>query len=347
MKKPLSIRGPSNQSCLDLFCGPRQSRWLSGSLGRRENAFITTKSSSMGARNGGCVGNWGQKMSLKSKVSISMCLLLAVSLCIYAQVPSANSWDWGTHRFITQNAINVMPSSLSWFFTGYSSTIVSYCTLPDAWKSSDPYEQYRHWYHMDIPHDESDYADGVLPWAVEDNFNMLVQYLMENDWNHAAQLAGVIGHYIEDASMPLHATSDYNPGNNHTAYESRVDYQISIDNVNADVPGFVPHKLDNIFDSTMQLLEDSYSNTDVLSFYLEYNTLWNDEIKNLTENRLRTDIPMLANIWYTAFVQAGISSSPPSPQPSTHSRNYTPYIVGGVFAIAVISIVITLHMRRR
>ena len=186
--------------------------------------------------------------------------------------------------------------------------------MPDAWKSSDPYEQYRHWYHMDIPHDESDYADGVLPWAVEDNFNALVQYLRENDWDHAAQLAGVIGHYIEDASMPLHATSDYNPGNNHTSYESRVDYQISIDNVNADVPGFVPHKLDNIFDSTMQLLEDSYSNTDVLSFYLEYNTLWNDEIKNITENRLRTDIPMLANIWYTAFVQAGISSSPSSGQ---------------------------------
>jgi hypothetical protein len=219
--------------------------------------------------------------------------------------------------------------------------------LPDVWKSSDPYEQYRHWYHVDIPHGEDDYADGVLPWAVEDNFNALVQYLRENDWDHAAQLAGVIAHYIEDASMPLHATSDYNPGNNHTAYESRVDYQISIDNLNADVQGFVPYELDNIFDSTMQLLEDSYSNTDVLSFYLEFNTLWNDEIKHITENRLRSSAQMLANIWYTAFVRAGISPLPPSPQPSTHSTNYTPYIVCGILVIAVISIVLVLYIRRR
>jgi hypothetical protein len=200
---------------------------------------------------------------------------------------------------------------------------------------------------VDIPHDESDYADGVLPWAVEDNFNTLVQYLRENDWDHAAQLAGVIAHYIEDASMPLHATSDYNPGNNHTAYESKVDHEIRLDNVNADVQGFVPHKLDNIFTSMMQLLQDSYAHTDELSFYLEYNTLWNDEIKTITENRINTDIPLLADVWYTAFVQAGISTSPPSPQPSTHSRNYTPYIVGGVFALALISVVITLYTRRR
>jgi len=219
---------------------------------------------------------------------------------------------------------------------------VSYCTLPDMWKSTDPYEGYRHYCDSDIPHGESDLADGVLPWAVENNFNTLVQYLRENDWNHAARLAGVIGHYIEDASIPLHATSDYNPGGNHTAYESQVDYQISIDNVNADVPGFVPYKLDNIFNSTMQLLNESYSYTSVLNPYLRSGILWNDEIENITENRLRTGTQMLANIWYTAIVQSGIY-----PPPSTHSTNYTPYIAGGVLVIAVISIVITLYMRRR
>lgn len=271
-----------------------------------------------------------------------MCLLLVVSIYIYAQIPSVHSWEWGTHQFITQETDNIMPSSLSWLFTGYSSTIVSYCTLPDMWKSIDPYEGYRHYYDSDITHGESNSAVGVLPWAVEDNFNTFVQYLRENDWNHAARLAGVIGHYIEDASMPLHATSDYNPGGNHTAYESQVDYQISIDNVKADVHGFVPYKLDNIFNSTMQLLNESYSYTSVLNPYLRSDILWNDEIKNITENRLRTGTQMLANIWYTAIVQSGIS-----PPPSTHPTNYAPYIAVGVLVIAVISIVITLYMRRR
>ena len=288
-------------------------------------------------------------MSLKSKVSIPVCLLLAVSICIYAQVPSAHSWDWGTHHFITQNAIKLMPSSLNWFFDNYSGVIDNYCIMPDVWRSQGLETGYAHYYDSENPLEEHilNPSLGVLPWTVQDNFNMIVQALRENEWSQAAMIMGAMAHYIEDASMPLHATANYNPGSNHGRYESKVDSELSLDNVEVDVQGFVPHKLDNIFTSMMQLLQDSYAHTDELSFYLEYNTLWNDEIKTITENRINTDIPLLADVWYTAFVQAGISTSPPSPQPSTHSRNYTPYIVGGVFALALISVVITLYTRRR
>jgi len=287
-------------------------------------------------------------MSLKSKVSISVCLLLTVSICIYAQVPSVHSWSSETHQSITSTAIDRMPDNLSCFFSTYSDIIIEYSNKPDQWKYSDPYEQYRHWYHVNVNypygHDESDYADGVLPWAVEDNFNTFVQYLMENDWDHAAQLAGVISHYIGDASMPLHATSNYSPGGNHTTYESTVDSHL--DEINMIMSGFVPHELDNIFDSTMQLLNDSYSYVSVLSPYLEQGTLWNDNIKSMTENRLRTSAQLLADIWYTAAVQAGIPNQPPSPTPSATPTNYTPCIVGGVLAIVVISIVLVLYIRR-
>jgi len=165
---------------------------------------------------------------------------------------------------------------------------------------------------MDIPHDESDYEDGVLPWTVEDNFNAFVQYLKEDDWTRAAQLAGVIGHYIEDASMPLHATSNYAPNGHHGDFESKVDYEISIDNVNANVPGFVPYKLDNIFNSTMRLLSESYqfaeNKPDNLSYWLKNDILWNENIKRITENRLRTATQYLANIWYTGMVKAGLTN---------------------------------------
>jgi hypothetical protein len=186
---------------------------------------------------------------------------------------------------------------------------VSYCTKPDTWKSSDPNEGYRHYYDYDIPHGESQPGDGVLPWAVEDNFNTFVQYLRENDWTHAAELAGVIGHYIEDASMPLHATSDYWINGMHTTYESTVNSHRS--EMNMDMPGFVPHELDNIFDSTMQLLHESYgftsrTNPDNLSYWLALGISWNDSIKSITENRLRSATQYLANIWYTGMVQAGL-----------------------------------------
>jgi len=294
-------------------------------------------------------------MSLKSKVAVSIFLLLAVSICIYSQVPGVHSWSYTTHQFIATNAIYLMPGDLNWFFTTYSDTIVDYSNKPDSWKYSDNYEQYRHFYQLDVNpngHPESDYVDGVLPWAVEDNFNALVQYLKENDLEHAAQLAGVISHYIGDASMPLHATSDYNPSGNHVPFESTVDSQITKDNVNLDVSGFVPSTIDNIFSSTMQMLNESYSYTigsspSVLSPYLRSGVLWNDEIKNITENRLSSSVQLLADIWYTAIVQSGISSPTPV-QPSTHSTtNSTLYIEVGVLVIAVISIVIMIHIRRR
>jgi hypothetical protein len=269
-----------------------------------------------------------------------MCLLLTVSIFIYAQVPSVHSWSWETHQSIASTAIALMPHDLDWFFSTYSSTIENYSNKPDQWKYSDTYEGYRHYYDSDIPHGEDDYVDGVLPWAVEDNFNTFVQYLRENDWDHAAQLAGVISHYIGDASQPLHATSDYNPGGKHVSFETIVDSHL--DEINMEMPGFVPHELDNIFDSTMQLLNDSYSCTGSLSPYLEQGILWNDKIKDMTENRLRTSAQLLANVWYTGVVQAGVS-----PPPTAAPTNYTPYIVGGVLVVAVIGIVLVLYIRRR
>jgi hypothetical protein len=287
-------------------------------------------------------------MSLKSKVCISVCVLLVVSMCIYAQVPSAHSWDWGTHHFITQNAVKLMPSSLSWFFDNYSGVIDNYCTMPDEWRSEGLETGYAHYYDSENSLEKHilNPSLGVLPWTVQDNFNMIVQDLEENDWSQAAIIMGAMAHYIEDGSNPLHATLDYNPNGNHGRYESRVDSEINLDNIEIDVQGFVPHKIDNIYNSMTQLLQDSYSNAEELTFYLQYNTIWNSDIKTLTQNRLNTDIPLLADVWYTAFVQAGLATSPPTPQPSTNSRNYTPYIVGGVIAIAVIGVVITLYMRK-
>jgi len=260
-------------------------------------------------------------MSLKSKVPISICLLLTFSICIYsAQVSSVHAWAWDTHRFVDTKAIELMPDNLDWFFSTYEDIIVDYSVLPDQWKSIDPYEQYRHWYHVDDPEGENEYYrgglpnnwtmldKGVLPWAVEDNFATLVQSLEDENWEHAAQMMGVISHYIADASMPLHATEDYNPGGNHGAFEGTVDdhlYEITL-----DLSGYVPQELDNIFNSTMELLEESYGYVDVVSYYLNQDILWNDELKTIVENRLSSCTRLMANIWYTGMVQAGLVSPP-------------------------------------
>ncbi len=243
-------------------------------------------------------------------------IVAAITLVIFAysvQAPFVQAWGWTTHRFIVNEAKDVFSDGS--FFSVHYSTIYTYSTQPDAWKSSDPYEQYRHWYHVNYPHGEGEYWDGVLPWAVEDNFATLVQSLESGEWEQAAQLMGAIGHYTGDATNPLHATSDYSPGGNHGNYEGEVNnrlYEISI-------PDYVPQELGDIFDATMATLEGSFDFTDEdpeggvnLSDFLEQDILWNDTIRDITENMLRASTQFTANLWYTAMIQAGLTIQAPT-----------------------------------
>ena len=286
-----------------------------------------------------------------------MCLLLTVYLCIYfAQAPNAHSWAWDTHRFVDSEAIELMPDDLDWFFSTYEDIIVDYSVLPDQWKSIDPSEQYRHWYHTDEPDGENEYYrgglpddwamldKGVLPWAVEDNFTMLVQSLEDEDWKHAAQLMGVISHYINDASMPLHSIENYNPGGNHVAFEVTVDdhlYEIIL-----DTSGYVPHEVDNIFDSMMEFLEESYEYVADVSYYLNQDNLWNDELKVIVENRLSSCTRLMADIWYTGMVKANLTANPNDVRPESPSAEWL-LIAGVVGVIAVIGIGLAIYIKRR
>jgi len=243
-------------------------------------------------------------------------LLLAIALSIVFTIigaQGARAWAWDTHRFIVDEAENVFSDGS--FFSVHRATISNYSVKPDQWKSSDPHEQYRHWYHVDHPHGEDEYLEGVLPWAVKDNFVTLVQSLEDEDWQRAARLMGVISHYTADATMPLHATSDYNPGGKHVSYEIGVDGRLD----EVSIPEYVPQELDNIFDAAMATLEGSFDFTDEdpeggvnLSDFLEQDILWNDTIRDITENRLRASVQFTANLWYTAMIQAGLAIQAPT-----------------------------------
>lgn len=272
----------------------------------------------------------GEKMRARGVRRSSTVVLLssAIALSIVFTIMGAQgtrAWAWDTHRFISDEAVNVFSDGS--FFSVHRATISNYSIKPDQWKSSDPLERYRHWYHIDEPEGENEYYrgglpgnwvlldKGVLPWAVEDNFATLVQSLEDGDWERAAQLMGAVSHYTQDATMPLHATSDYNPGGKHVSYEIGVDDRLD----EISIPEYVPQELDNIFDAAMATLEGSFDFTDEdpeggvnLSDFLEQDILWNDTIRDITENRLRASVQFTANLWYTAMIQAELAIQAPT-----------------------------------
>jgi len=251
-------------------------------------------------------------MATHSSLVKAFILTTALFVAFSAEAWTVYAWGGTTHISIADNASRVFSSGS--FFSAYISTIKDYSTKPDQWKSTDPQEQYRHWYHVDIPHTREQYWEGVLPWALEDNFALLVQRLAARNWTGAAQLAGVVSHYIADASMPLHATSDYNPGGNHVAFESEVNNRLG--EISIPTSSYVPMEIENVFASAMAMLEESYGFTgytpDKLSYWLQLDVLWNSTLRSITENRLRSAVQLTANVWYTAMIRAGLTIQAPS-----------------------------------
>ncbi len=245
------------------------------------------------------------------RTTIALTIAVVIFACS-AQVLTVHAWGGTTHISVADNASRIFSSGS--FFSAYLATIKDYSTKPDQWKSSDPQERYRHYYHVDVPHTRQQYSEGVLPWTVEDNFALLVQRLIAKNWTGAAQLMGVISHYLADASMPLHATSDYNPGGNHGAFESEVNSRLN--EISIPTHGYLPFKVENVFAATMAMLEESYGYTgytpDKLSYWLQQDILWNSTLRDITENRLRSAVQLTANIWYTAMIHAGLTIQAPT-----------------------------------
>lgn len=228
--------------------------------------------------------------------------LFFVGLACLMQIPHANGWGWGTHRRVASEAVELLPENVGWVFSTHSTTIIKWSVMPDALKSSDPSERFRHWYHVDVPHDQGQYRDGVLPWAVENYFEDLVLSLGAGDWEEAARLAGKISHYIADASQPLHSTADYNPGGKHVSFESEVDMRL--DELDIEVPGYGPNEVD-VFGSTMELLRESFKAVGAVKDELLYgHSPWSPLLKEVSEKRLAHAIELTADLWYTAVLRA-------------------------------------------
>jgi len=50
---------------------------------------------------------------------------------------------------------------------------------------------------------------GLLPWTVNREFDRLVKAFRERDWTEARLAAAHLSHFVADATMPLHATHNY------------------------------------------------------------------------------------------------------------------------------------------
>lgn len=235
------------------------------------------------------------------RVSFAILVALALSSSSAALV---QGWGLKTHKFVAERAMGSLSDEP--FFNAFGDLIVEYSTYPDRWRGSDPSEKYRHFYDVDLSPDGVHPERGMLPWALADNYSMFVESLRAGDWERAGLLAGAIAHYTTDVTMPLHTTSEYNPGGMHVAFEDRVDGVLH----EVTIYDYEPRLLENVFQATVEVALESFGYTgyenDKVSYWLEQGVLWNDVLKGITENRLNVAVRLTADVWYTALADAGL-----------------------------------------
>jgi len=174
---------------------------------------------------------------------------------------------------------------------------------------------------------------GYLPYAIVENYEKLVNAFRfwrtaktaedrESARENAVYVAGVLGHYVGDSTMPMHLSVEYNgwldtsPNPKgytkdrgfHSRYEALyVDAAINEDAVRRKVQP--PQRLSNVWDAIKQNLIQSFSELEP-AYDMEKAGEFNPQQPRskgteFITNQLARASTMLGNLWYTAWLESG------------------------------------------
>lgn len=265
------------------------------------------------------------------------------------------AWGFYGHRMINKMAVFSMDGGAFGFYKKNIQYLVDHSTDPDMRRYVVAEEACRHYIDLDryekaLPIDtvpkywrtavdllgeDSLEAHGIVPWYIVFMTKRLEKAFEEKNVKLALKLSADLGHYVADASVPLHTCSNYNgqftgqkgihalwesriPENHATGFELLAGRAIYIKNLQEEIWNIVEEShacLDSVFNmerlAEKQLGESrkyamvmkgrSPIKTYSPDFVLRYHQL----LGNQVERRMERAIQMIASVWYTAWVNAG------------------------------------------
>lgn len=178
-------------------------------------------------------------------------------------------------------------------------------------------------------------ANGIGPWAAYFTFVQLTQAFENKDLNGILRLSADLGHYLADLNVPLHTTQNYNgqlTGQEgiHGFWESRVPELMSSDYALwVGKSEYVPRPQQAIWeavaqahtqvDSVLKFEKSITENFDpdrkygfeernsltVKVYSKEFTKDYALALDHQVERQMKKAIKMIADFWYTAWVNAG------------------------------------------
>ena len=139
------------------------------------------------------------------------------------------AWGFYAHKLINRLAVFSLPPEMIVFYKPNIHFLEDHAVDPDKRRYAVYGEAPRH--YIDLDHYPSDSLDhlafywkdaverfsidtlmqrGIVPWQIVRVYHQLTRAFMEKDPARILKLSADLGHYIGDANVPLHTTSNYN-----------------------------------------------------------------------------------------------------------------------------------------
>ncbi|MDZ4666477.1 MAG: zinc dependent phospholipase C family protein [bacterium] len=298
---------------------------------------------------------------------------------LFSQLNTVHSWGFYAHQKINRLAVFCLPPEMFGFFKLHIDFISEHAVDPDKRRYLVEGEGVKHYIDMDyyervLPFDtlprsyqkamekyskDTLHTYGIAPWNIQWMLRSLTQAFEENNTPKILKYAAEIGHYIGDAHVPLHTTSNYNGQQTnqhgiHGFFESRLpelfageyDFFVGsatyinqpIDAAWIAVEGSYA-ALDSVF-LFEKILQQNFKESQKYSFEAKgtqlqkvYSPLlsqaYHKQLDGMVERRMRAAILCVASFWYTAWVNAGqpnFEIKPINKPDTTEINNFPAYL---------------------
>lgn len=273
-------------------------------------------------------------------------------------------WGFFSHRQINGLAIHVLPSGMAKFYKQHSEYLIDAAVNPDRRRYAVKGEAECHFMDMDhydqheldslsgmdwkeaveIFGEDSLRMHGILPWNLMRVYRSLRDAFVVRDPVRILRLSADLGHYVGDAHVPLHTTSNYDgqlTGQHglHGLWESRLpeihfaDYDFLVGkaehvrDIRARIWDVI-RQSQSMVDSVL-LLErrlaaeegsrkysfESRGTQTIRVVAADYSKRYHRMLDGMVERRMRASVRLVADLWYSAWLEAGQPELPDAPVP--------------------------------
>ncbi len=281
---------------------------------------------------------------VRIKIKVIVLLMVVFVLC--------SGWGFFSHRMINRLAVFLLPEEMVGFYKKHIEYIQEAAVNPDRRRYAVKGEAACHFIDLDhypdegialpryweqaveIYSEDSLEVHGVLPWNLARVYFRLRNAFMARDPGAILRLSSDLGHYVGDAQVPLHTTSNYDGQQTgqhglHAFWESRLpelnfqDYDFLIgkasyiSDIHERIWGdiLIAHAR---VDSVLKIERELFLETGSTKFSFEtkgritarvvsesYARLYHLRLQGMVEIQMRRSIQLVADLWYTAWVDAG------------------------------------------